>query len=48
MVIKALDYHNDINFDEPVEMLKGEYKWENIKKRIEEMTLYPAKLFNKI
>ncbi len=26
MVIKALDYYNDINFDEPVEMLEVEYK----------------------
>ena len=30
MVIKALDYYNDINFNEPVEMLEGKYKWESL------------------
>jgi len=48
MVIKALDYHNDINFNEPVEMLKGKYRWEDIKKRLGEITLSPGKLFGKI
>lgn len=48
MVIKALDYHNDINFNEPVKMLKGKYKWEPVKKRLGEMTLKPAKLFDKM
>jgi len=48
MVIKALDYHNDINFNEPIKMLDGEYKWENIKHRLDQMTLNPAKLFDKI
>lgn len=43
MVIKALDYHNDINFNEPVEMLDGKYKWEDIKKRLNKMTLNPTK-----
>jgi hypothetical protein len=47
MAIKALDYHNDIDFNEPVEMLKGKYKWEDIKKRLGEMTLNPDKLFDK-
>jgi len=46
MVIKALDYHNDINLNEPVEMLAGKYKWEDIKKRLGEMTLNPDKLFD--
>ena len=48
MVIKALDYHNDINFNEPVEMLGGKYKWKDIKKRLNEMTLSPDKLFDRI
>jgi hypothetical protein len=48
MAIKALDYHNDINFSEPVEMLEGKYKWEDIKKRLGEMTLNPGKLFGKV
>jgi len=48
MVIKALDYHNDINLNEPVEMLAGKYKWEDIKKRLGEMTLNPDKLFDSV
>ena len=45
MVVKALDYYQDINFDENVEMLGGHYSWENIKSRLCQMTLYPHKLF---
>jgi len=45
MVIKALDYHNDINFDEPIEMLGGKYNWKHIEDRLSEMTLNPLKLF---
>jgi|SRR6185437_12528827 len=48
MVIKALDYHNDINLNEPIEMLAGKYKWEDIKKRLGEMTLNPDKLFDSV
>jgi hypothetical protein len=48
MVIKALDYYNDINLNEPIEMLKEKYKWEDIKKRLGEMTLNPDKLFDKV
>ena len=46
MVLKALDYHNDINFSEPIEMLDGKYDWRNIKKVLGDMTLNPDKLFN--
>lgn len=46
MVIKALDYHIDINFKENIEMLKSDYNWKNIKKRLSQMTLNPGKLFN--
>lgn len=48
MVIKALDYHNDINFREPVEMLDGDYEWKNIKKRLNQMTLHPTVLFTEV
>jgi hypothetical protein len=33
MVIKALDYYHDINFNEPIEMLDAKYKWEDINKK---------------
>ena len=46
MVLKALDYHNDINFSEPIEMLDGEYDWKDIEKVIGDMTLNPDNLFD--
>lgn len=46
MAIKALDYHSDIDFNEPIEMLDGKYKWEEIKRRLGEMTTHPTKLFS--
>jgi predicted nucleotidyltransferase component of viral defense system len=46
MVIKALDYHKDINFNEPVEMLSGNYDWKNTASRLRQMTLDPQKLFS--
>jgi hypothetical protein len=48
MVIKALDFHQDINFNEPIEMLEGKYKWKDIEQRLGQMTLHPTKLFNQI
>ena len=48
MVIKALDYNQDINFDENIEMLGGHYSWENVKSRLSQMTLYPHKLFGQL
>jgi len=46
MVIKALDYHHDINFKERIEMTRASYNWKDIKKRLNQMTLNPGKLFN--
>lgn len=48
MVIKALDYHKDINFNEPIEMLEGKYKWKDIEQRLGQMTLHPTKIFNQV
>jgi hypothetical protein len=48
MVVKALEYYQDINFDENVQMLHGHYHWENIKARLSQMTLYPHKLFGQV
>jgi len=48
MVIKALDYHKDINFNEPIEMLEGKYRWKDIEQRIGQMTLNPTKVFTQI
>jgi hypothetical protein len=46
MVIKALDYHLDINFKEQIEMTGGSYNWKDIEKRLNQMTLNPGKLFS--
>jgi len=46
MVVKALDYHHDINFNENIEMLSGSYHWKNIEARLSQMTLHPQKLFS--
>ena len=45
MVIKALDYHADIDFHEKIDMLADNYRWKNIEKRLNEMTLHPHTLF---
>jgi hypothetical protein len=48
MVMKALDYHNDIDFNEPIEVVSGKYSWKQIKQRLEQMTSNPKKHFQKI
>jgi hypothetical protein len=45
MVVKALDYHSDINFNEPIEIIGDGFNWANIEKRLREMTLNPTRLF---
>jgi hypothetical protein len=45
MVIKALDYHKDINFNEPVQMLDPGYTWQKTLVRLRQMTLDPLKYF---
>lgn len=46
MVIKALDYHSDIDFKEKVDMLDSNYKWKNIETRLKQMTNHPHSLFS--
>ncbi|GAC1313906.1 MAG: hypothetical protein NVSMB24_37810 [Mucilaginibacter sp.] len=48
MVVKALDYHKDINFDEKIQMINGSYNWKNIEARLNKMTLQPRKLFGQV
>ena len=45
LTLKALSYHNDINFDEPIHLVKGTYSWKAIKKRLDEMEKAPARTF---
>jgi len=48
MLIKALDYHNDINFDEPIEMINESYSWKKTEQRLSQMMRNPQRLFNDI
>ena len=45
MVIKALDYHADIDFKEKIDMLDTNYKWQNVETRLKQMTNHPHQLF---
>lgn len=45
IVIKALDYHKDINFNEKIKMLDVDYTWKNIETRLKQMTLHPQQIF---
>jgi hypothetical protein len=45
MVLKALDYHNDIDFNEPIEILSTSYSWKKTEQRLSQMITNPHKLF---
>ncbi|WP_204985863.1 hypothetical protein [Mucilaginibacter psychrotolerans] len=47
MLIKALVYHNDINFDEPIQMISVSYSWKWVKERLLLMTNNPEKTFSR-
>jgi hypothetical protein len=43
--MKALMYHHDINFDEPLHLIAGNYKWKTIESRLSKMIKSPHKIF---
>jgi hypothetical protein len=45
LILKALAYHQDINFNEPVQMIGELYSWKAIERRLTEMTKSPSKIF---
>jgi hypothetical protein len=45
MTLKALSFYNDINFNEPVDIIVGRYSWKPIEKRLREMLKSPKRLF---
>ena len=47
-VLKALAYHNDIDFKEPIHFIKEKYSWKIIEKRLNEMEKFPDKIFGKL
>ncbi len=48
MPAKALVYFNDINFNESVVMMQGQFDWNKIAKRLDEMAAHPEKRFKKL
>lgn len=48
LVLKSLAYFNDINQNEPIQLLDGTYKWDPIKGRILAMLEEPDKLFQPV
>ena len=45
MAIKSMVYHNDIAFDEPIEMMDNNFSWSVIDKRLHDMLDTPEQLF---
>jgi len=45
MALKALNFHNDINFQVSVQLLEGGFNWDTIVLRLREMTNDPGKIF---
>jgi hypothetical protein len=45
MALKALNFHEDINFDEPVHLLNGGFNWNDIVKRLANITREPDLTF---
>ena len=35
--LKGLTFFEDINFNEPIQMIRGKYEWEKIEKRLRNM-----------
>jgi hypothetical protein len=46
MLIKALDYHKDIDFLDPIQMMGSKYNWKSIEKRLGQMTMHPQRVFD--
>lgn len=46
MPVKAISFFDDINFDEPIKMARGEkLNWLKIEKRLKNMQTYPNRIF---
>lgn len=45
ITLKALSYHQEINFNEPIRYVNGTYKWKAIELRLRQMINFPEKIF---
>jgi len=48
MMFKALSFHNDINFNEPIKVINKNYNWESVKSRLFKMIQHPNQIFEPI
>jgi hypothetical protein len=45
---KSLVYFDDINFDEDIVMMQGDFNWKVIANRLNEMTSHPERHFKRL
>jgi hypothetical protein len=48
LALKALAYHNDINFNEPIQIVNEQYSWKKIENRLANMTQKPNMVFKEL
>ncbi len=48
IIMKALSYHQDINFNEPIHYISGAYPWKSIERRISKMVNLPHQVFQEL
>jgi hypothetical protein len=48
MVIKSMVYHNDVDFNEPIDMMDNNFLWSVIDRRLHDMLDTPEQLFGPI
>jgi hypothetical protein len=48
LTLKALSYHKDINFEEPIHLIARAYSWKAIKRRLDEMEKSPTRIFGEL
>jgi hypothetical protein len=45
VILKALAYHHDINFNEPIKYMSESYPWDKIELRLDNMIKHPERLW---
>lgn len=48
IALKAIIFHQDINFQEPLKMINGKFSWKIIEKRLVNMEKSPSTVFDKL
>ena len=45
MILKAIAYHYDLNFKEPIQIITGVYQWKRVEQRLSQMIKYQERIF---